>query len=672
MRKFVSFLVLGTALCAGIACHRGSGGKELPATFIWGKDQHLIDPTSGRMNVWGGFELKDGYFLANKNIARFILWRRNGPSVRLNVRYALQGNPCDFLVNDNKMGSLRPSLRDKEVGFKVQLNEGFNFLQFNKTINDVLKIASINIRQEADAQTPRRLRQGETLGFFVDRGTGRIEFRGKGRLKITEVHFQDGNPSPRFSEPKAGLLSRTTRHAFSFDQAGCLIAAVESGEFDVTGYFFSPRTVERPAAIKAALPKDPDIFIFLLDGCQAKHLGTYGYSRPTSPNIDRLAQDGVVFENAYANASFTRSSVATLFTGLYPETHKVRIMKQKLPRELLTLPEYLKGKRYRTSLFTSSANVSRTMGFARGVDDYMTFIGEWRRGSERGIPPAFSSWLSRRGSLPLFSYVHYMEPHLPISPPPPYLDMFAKPGSGASAQRVIESTPKLNRVKNPLAPEEINTVIDNYDAAIAFVDGEMGKLLQSLRERGRYENSLIIILADHGESLYENRQWGHGNLVYEETAHVPLVVKFPAAMNLKGRVRTVVELADIFPTILDLFGQKIPLDGKSLLDAATADQENDNIAVCCSFNTIADFGLRWRQWYYIVNIGTGGDDIYRAADPFFQRISEPEESVRTFLKARFLEWFERFSEIDEQPVRIDLNTLPKNEIENLRSLGYLK
>jgi len=672
MRKFVSFLVLGTALCAGIACHDRSAGSELPATFIWGKDQHLIDPASGRMNVWGGFELKDGYFLANKNIARFILWRRGGPSVRLSVRYTLQGNPCDFSVNEKKMGSLRPSLRDKDARFKVKLNEGLNFLQFDKTINDVLKIASISIEQNADAQTSRQLRQGETLAFFVDRGTGRIEFRGQGRLKITEVHFQEGSPSSRVSEPKSGFLSRKTRHAFSFDQAGCLIAAVESGGFDVTGYSFSPRTVERPPAKKAALPKDPDIFILLIDACQAKHLGTYGYPRPTSPNIDRLAEDAVVFENAYANASFTRSSVATLFTGLYPETHKVRILKQKLARELLTLPEYLKGKRYRTSLFTSSANVSRSMGFARGVDDYVTFIGEWRRGSERGIPPAFSSWLSRRGSLPLFSYIHYMEPHLPISPPPPYLDMFAKPGSGASTQRIIDTSQKPGGGKTLLAPEEISTVVDNYDSAIAFVDGELGKLLQSLRESGHYDNSLIIVVSDHGESLYEQGQWGHGYVVYEETAHVPLVVKFPAAMNLKGRVKTVVELADVFPTVLNIFGQKIPLDGKSLLDSVAMKQENDNIAVCCSFNTKADFGLRWRQWYAIINLGTRGETLYRAADPFFQKIREPEESVRTFLKARFLEWLKRFSEIDERPVRIDLNSLPKNEIENLRSLGYLK
>jgi arylsulfatase A-like enzyme len=200
----------------------------------------------------------------------------------------------------------------------------------------------------------------------------------------------------------------------------------------------------------------------------------------------------------------------------------------------------------------------------------------------------------------------------------------------------------------------------------------MGKLLQSLREKGLYENSLIVILSDHGESLYEHRFFGHGSVVYEETAHVPLVVKFPAAMNLKGRVRTVVELADVFPTVLDIFGQRLPLDGKSLLDAATMGQENDNVAVCCSFYASPDFGLRWRQWYNIINMGTGWETLYRAADPFFQEIREPEECVRTFLKARFLDWLKRFSEIDERPVRIDLNSLPKNEIENLRSLGYLK
>jgi hypothetical protein len=489
-------------------------------------------------------------------------------------------------------------------------------------------------------------------------------------MKITEMHFRDGNPSPRVSERKAGFLSGRTLHTFSFDQPGYLAAAVESGGFNVCGYSFSPKVIERPPAAKAALPKDPDIFIFLIDACQAKHLGTYGYSRPTSPNIDGFAREAVVFENAYANASFTRSSVATLFTGLYPETHKVRILKNKLPEELLTLPVYLKGKGYRTSLFTSTGNVSDSMGFARGIDDYLSFIGEWRRGHERAIPREFRSWLSYPG--PLFSYVHYMEPHLPIIPPPPYRGMFTNSKMGSSAWRVTGNSQELIDAEHPLAPGEIKTVVDNYDSAIAFVDGEVGKLLQSLREKGLYENSLIVILSDHGESLYEHGQWGHGSLVYEETAHVPLVVKFPAAMNLKGRVRTVVELADVFPTVLDIFGQRLPLDGKSLLDAATIGQENDNIAVCCSFYASPDFGLRWRQWYDIFNMGTGRETLYRTADPFFQKTREPEESVRTLLKARFLDWLKRFSEIDQRPVKIDLNGLPKNEIENLRSLGYLK
>jgi len=669
MRKFVSYLVLGTALCSGIACHDRSTGSELPATFIWGKDQHLIDPASGRMNIWGGFEHKDGYFLADKNIARFILWRKKGSSVRLNIQYALQGSPCAFSVNRKKEGTLHPSLRNTNARFNVKLNEGFNFLEFNKTTNAVLKIASIQTQQSRDARTARRLQQGETLAFFVDKGAGRIEFRGKGRLKITEVHFQDANSSSRVLARKAGFLSGRTLHVFSFDQTGYLTAAVESGGFDVTGYSFSPRTLERPPAAKVALPKDPDIFIFLMDACQAKHLGTYGYSRPTSPNIDRFAQDAVVFENAYANASFTRSSVATLFTGLYPETHKVRILRNKLPEDLLTLPMYLKGKGYRTSLFTSTGNVSLSTGFARGIDDYLPFIGEWRHGHEKAIPPEFRSWLSRPG--PLFSYVHYMEPHLPISPPPPYLDMFADPQKVSSPSQVIEDSQKLGHLKHPLAPGAVKTVVDNYDSAIAFVDGEMGKLLQSLREKGLYENSLIVILSDHGESLYERGYWGHGSIVFEETAHVPLLVKFPAAMNLKGRARTVVELADVFPTVLDMFGQRIALDGKSLLDAVNSTSGDDHLAVCCSFNVAADFGLRWRQWYDIIETDTGRETLYREARPFFLETSEPEESVRTLLKARFLEWLKRFSEIDQQPVRIDLNSLPKNEIENLRSLGYL-
>jgi hypothetical protein len=154
---------------------------------------------------------------------------------------------------------------------------------------------------------------------------------------------------------------------------------------------------------------------------------------------------------------------------------------------------------------------------------------------------------------------------------------------------------------------------------------------------------------------------------------VPLIVKFPASMGIKGRVEAVVELAGAFPTLLDLFDQEFNLDGRSWLPATAAAGYGDAMAVARSFPAFDNFGLRWRDWHAVVNPASGTLSLFRYAKPIFTEIGEGEEDdVRLLFKVKFLEWLSRFAESAESPVSLDLKTLPKNELENLRSLGYIK
>ena len=250
--------------------------------------------------------------------------------------------------------------------------------------------------------------------------------------------------------------------------------------------------------------------------------------------------------------------------------------------------------------------------------------------------------------------------------------MFSDPKDRALARGVLEAFQRRIDAGSAFDPDEVRTVVDNYDEAVAYIDGEVGRLLKSLKDRGLYDESLIIVLSDHGESLYERKFWGHGNKVYEETARVPLIVKFPAAAGLRGRVKGTVELAGAFPTVLDLFGQSVGLDGRSWLPAIAAREPDDALAVARSFSEIGDFGLRWRDWYAIINLATGAETLYRRAEPVFEEAGAGMDAVRLLFKVRFLEWLVRFAERDDQPVPTDLGSLPKNELENLRSLGYIK
>jgi arylsulfatase A-like enzyme len=668
MKNAWAVLMAGTAILGAYACGTRVPSRDLPATFVWVKDQSAIDPASGRMNVWGGFAVGNEDFSAEKNMARFILWRTSGSDARIAIQYVLQGKPCRFLVNGAAAGKLAPSPRPASVSFQARLNAGFNFLEFDKTTNDVLRIRSV-LAGPRESGPRRHLAAGESLTVGTGGTTGRLAFAGNGVLRITEASFREGRETVLSFGRKPGLFSRRIAYEYDDPSPGYATFSPESGSFDVVEYSAVP--VKNATAAGAPKLQDrPDIFIFLIDACRADHLGLYGYARPTSANLDRLAEDAVVFENAYANASFTRSSVATLFTGLYPESHKVRILVNKLSERLLTVPAYLKAKGYRTSLFTTTGNVSQNVGFARGVDDYFHYIGDWSKREGKSLPVHFEDWLARQG--PLFSYVHFMEPHLPIVPPPPYLDMFSAPKDRPFVHGVIEGFQRRIDAINPFNPEEVKAVVDNYDSAVAYIDGEVGKLLKSLKDRGAYDDSLIIVLSDHGESLYERNFWGHGTKVYEETTRVPLIVKFPAAAGLKGRVKGVVELAGAFPTLLELFGQPVGLDGKSWLPAIAAREPNDAMAVARSFSDVGDFGLRWRDWYAIINLATGAETIYRRAKPVFAEAGDGTEAVGLLFKVRFLEWLVRFSELDDRPVPANLGSLPKNELENLRSLGYLK
>jgi len=664
-----SSVLLTTAILLGtFACGSRAPATDLPATLIWAGDQSVIEPAAGKTNVWSGFEVREGFFSAEKTTPRFILWRRAEEEARLTVEYVLRGGPCRFRVNGTRAGQLAPSAEPVSIELAARLNAGYNFLEFETKVKDVLRVRSVRIGPKQDS--PRRhLETGESLTVGTGGSKGRLVFSGRGTLLITEVSFREGRESKRTLERKSGWPGRKIVYKFEGTSPGYATFTAKSGGYDIVERAIAP-VLDVPAAGTPKFAGKPDIFIFLIDACRPDHLGLYGYPRPTSPHLDRFAADAVVFENAYANATFTRSSVATLFTGLYPESHKVRVLVNTLPGHFLTLPVFLKGKGYRTSLFTATGNVSKSMGFTRGVDDYFPNIGEWHDGEERNMPGQFSGWVKREG--PLFGYLHFMEPHLPLTPPPPFQDMFSDPKNLPFARAAVRKYIDKNVETEPFSPEEVQSVVDNYDSAIAFIDSVVGGLIQTLKDREAYDDSLVIVLSDHGESLYERAFWGHGHQVYEETARVPLLVKFPASLGLKGRVKGVVELAGAFPTLIDLFGQTIRLDGKSWLPSIAAGGMDDALSVSRCFTVRGDYGLRWRDWYAILNPSTGTETLYRSARPVFEEVGTGEESVRLLFKVRFLEWLARFAELGDQAATINLQTLPKNELENLRSLGYIK
>jgi len=665
MRKYGLLLLILPLLLSG-GCSKAPS-RDLPPTLMWHKNQDVIRPADGTMNVWEGFRLDKDAFMAERDFSQFIVWRTREQQVTLAIDYTLAGRKVDVVVNAKKRNTLTPSSVFKRAEFKCRLGNGMNFLQFNKRKSDTLRIRSIAIGPPPATRRPM-LSRGEGFSRYHPRGRGRLVLRGRGRIEIVEQRTAGDKLQAATRRLKSGWLSSRISHAIDFSTPGMLTLTVLDGHFEIASYAFSASALPRAPEPKIRPQARPDIYLILSDACQAYHLGTYGYRRNTSPHVDAFAREAVVYENAYANAVFTRPSVATILTGFYPDKHQVRLVFASLPQNLLTLPEYLDAKGYATSFFSSNVVTSPRCGFTQGVNDFHWVSSKFDAPKDVSIYSEFSGWLEK-AAPPHFSFLHFIHPHFPKVPPDDFPVSFRPGKEKTSLGRLNELVRKGGKHRTPLSAAELQEITDAYDSSIAWVDSEFGRILARLKAAGRYDDSLIIFLADHGEAQGEHGVLGHGRNVYDETTKVPLIVKYPKTMNLKGRVRPLVELADIFPTIAWFFGQQPALDGRNLLLNDFDDELDDRLVASRTGTQPAAYGLRWRNWYYIIHLGNNSEQLFLlSADPRHET-AHPE--IRAFLKSRFLDWYARFRNGSENAGAIALKDLPASDIEEMKTLGYL-
>jgi arylsulfatase A-like enzyme len=282
----------------------------------------------------------------------------------------------------------------------------------------------------------------------------------------------------------------------------------------------------------------------------------------------------------------------------------------------------------------------------------------------------FKLWIKMKG--PLFTYVHFIAPHFPIIPPPPFLDMFKKKKSSHKEKRLIIKLRELRKIRSHFTPEEIEDVTADYDSTIRYIDSQVGKLFNSIKEKRSYESSLIIFTSDHGEALYEHGVWGHGKNVFEETSRIPLIVKFPAKMNLKGRIQKVTQLADIFPTIAEMFGKERKFDGQSLFESIAIKKVDDTFAFSISMQRPPSIGIRWRSWYYIIHQHNNKELLYDLNKNPREDVAMLNEDMVTFFRAKLLSWLIKYDRLQRTSKSVQLKEFPKDDFENLKSLGYIE
>ncbi len=323
----------------------------------------------------------------------------------------------------------------------------------------------------------------------------------------------------------------------------------------------------------------PNVLIILADALRADHLGAYGYGRETSPGFDALARRGTLFTQAHSTTSWTNPAVASLFTGEHPRVLQPGAATFIAPGTR-TLAQGFRDAGYRTGAVIANPVLSPDLGFAQGFDDYVPVSG-WLQGlSKRPKEPAERvtaaalAWLQPAGqsggTRPWLLYIHYMDSHWPYEPPIETATRFWRTADANVAAGIGAINAKVHQRAASLPPDELRQATDIYDAAIAHFDAQQQLLLRGLEDKGWLPNTIICVLADHGEELADHGGFLHARTLYEEVLHIPLLILSPHDPGGR-RIDAPVPITDIGRTLLDLAGsQHVPFPGRSLLGSATA------------------------------------------------------------------------------------------------------
>lgn len=467
---------------------------------------------------------------------------------------------------------------------------------------------------------------------------------------------------------------------------------------------------------KASANRSSNVLLITMDTVRADHLPMYGYSRDTAPHLREFARGATLYRHAMAVADMTLPAHASIFTGVYPDSHGASLgvpgypIGRPLPSRYRTLAEVLRGSGYQTAAVVANwAYLAPWFGFYRGFSEYDSYrpvrITDWERpfllsvAAQKILGLLINTnefdavslraadvnqralrWLSRVDQgKPFFLFLNYMDAHAPYIPPRPFDAAFPgripkfTPGLGyESVHRAV-----IDREYH-LTERERRHITSQYDGGIAYMDSEIGKLLGELRARGLYENTLIVITADHGEAIGEHNLMEHSTgFLYEDQVHVPLFVKYPGQHEARESSALASEV-DLMPTILGIAG--IPfsgLQGQSLQSPRTEESEpiyaSDRAfaylskysrfrgvrhAIVAGHYKLITWSAGPPEFYDLAKDPGEVSNIYRSDDP---RVEE--------LQARLNAWS---ASIPHRPLRRPASPSGQQELKRVKSLGYVE
>lgn len=436
-----------------------------------------------------------------------------------------------------------------------------------------------------------------------------------------------------------------------------------------------------------------NVVVIVLDAARADHLGCYGYPRKTTPNIDRIAQAGLVFERHFCQMPFTRPSTASLFTSQFPDTHNVIWDSTQDPELPFTMAAGLGKTSFRTVLFSSNPKASPAMGIGCGFEEAYYPDGDGGCETPEDLLTELGSWLKQHSEDRFFAYVHFLPPHMPYAQPPEYTQLFAHeepPDYGPEdygPQRLefpVEEQPWWPPViEHPALPEWINV----YDANLRYADWAVGEVERLLEAAGVLDQTLLIITSDHGEAFGEHGYLWHTRALHDEASWIPLIIEFPGEAPPTSRINSLTQTIDVLPTLFDLLKVEYPADlveGKSLLPLLGGSAEEVNPYTVIESFFPHKYLVRDARYALVVYDSPAWRALYDTESDPEQRLNIVEENpekadeLLDAFRAFAVEHGERpqaFLDAEmsaESPGAVGQETLPRDLRERLRSLGYLK
>ncbi len=506
---------------------------------------------------------------------------------------------------------------------------------------------------------------------------------------------------------------RTAIHLGGLSMASILLAFASAS---------ADEPAEMPPQRTSQELRSPPVILISVDTLRSDHLSLYGYNRKTTPNLERLASDGVLFKNVISPSNWTLPAHGSLFTGTFPRKHAAHIAEEvqrraetetftwltttlktpslpeitrPLPPENQTAAELLRDAGYRTAaIVANSALLHRSFGLDQGFELY-----DDRERMSLGFEPVVNSilqffplvlnemvkpyrlaeeintealrWLAKVADRPFFLFLNYMEPHYPCAPPRGFQNFYR-----------IEKTAHFDHVQTPyvdlhaLSPQQRRSLRGLYDGEIAYLDDQIGKLIDRLKRQGLYERSMIIVTSDHGDFFGEHGLWSHGIGPYDQVHRVPLIIKYPRSATT-GREEGYVQLIDILPTILKEVGIPIPagIQGAPLPRVGHPIITEHYEHIHLGERYPAGWGQGYRvlyeaPWKLVLYSDDRVELFNLVTDTNEQRnLSSERKDVVNLLRARLYEYVESMEPIASPSTKKTL--IEKETQRKLKSLGYV-